>query len=323
MESSAKLAKLDELFGSYKAEWLRGKIFDFFATPSYFGSLSDHRPRVLQGGRGTGKTTVLRGLSYQGQYAILNKDMEQFDQNSYVGLYYRVNTNHARAFQGMGIGEEEWSRIFAHYFNLLFCREISIYLQWHREKCQDDEVLDARVCQLIATSLHIEKKIESFDTLCKEIENAMYAFQSDVNNIQDKSMPRLSMLGDPIKLFVEQALNLHQMASPPRMRPPPPRRCCAACHMRRKQFSARGCFPRPPLDSRRRPSPSSRSTRIWRRARSRGCAGSCPGWRRAGISSCTTGITPVSPACAGRRSAMRPRPGSACTACRSATSPGH
>lgn len=211
MESSAKLAKLDELFGSYKAEWLRGKIFDFFATPSYFGSLSDHRPRVLQGGRGTGKTTVLRGLSYQGQYAILNKDMEQFDQNSYVGLYYRVNTNHARAFQGMGIGEEEWSRIFAHYFNLLFCREISIYLQWHREKCQDDEVLDARVCQLIATSLHIEKKIESFDTLCKEIENAMYAFQSDVNNIQDKSMPRLSMLGDPIKLFVEQALNLKQL----------------------------------------------------------------------------------------------------------------
>lgn len=29
MESSEKLAKLDELFGSYKAEWLRGKIFDF------------------------------------------------------------------------------------------------------------------------------------------------------------------------------------------------------------------------------------------------------------------------------------------------------
>ena len=71
MEASAKLAKLDELFGSYKAEWLKGKIFDFFTAPNYFTNLKDNRPCILQGGRGTGKTTVLRGLSYQGQYAIL------------------------------------------------------------------------------------------------------------------------------------------------------------------------------------------------------------------------------------------------------------
>jgi len=211
MESSEKLAKLDELFGSYKAEWLRGKIFDFFAAPAYFGTFKDNRPCILQGGRGTGKTSVLRGLSYQGQYAILNRDLEKFDQNEFIGLYYRVNTNHVHAFQGRGIDDADWSLLFAHYFNLLFCWEISKYLQWHQEKDNHDEVLSSHACRLIATSLHINKEVDSFETLCKELECAMYEFQSDVNNIGDKDLPQLSMLGDPIKLFVEQALNLRQL----------------------------------------------------------------------------------------------------------------
>ena len=46
MNLDEKLARLDELFGSYKAEWLNEKIFHFFATPSYFTSLKDKRPCV-------------------------------------------------------------------------------------------------------------------------------------------------------------------------------------------------------------------------------------------------------------------------------------
>lgn len=211
MDAIEQLAKLDEMFGSYKAEWLRDKIFNFFATPYYFGTLKDNRPCVLQGGRGTGKTTVLRGLSYQGQFAILKEDLQRFDQNSFVGIYYRVNTNHAHAFQGRGIDETIWSNIYAHYFNLLICWEISKFLKWHKELNDSDENLPAHVCNLIARSLHIEKDINSFESLCKELECAMYSFQSDVNNVSAQSIPRLSMPGDPIKLFVDQALKLKQL----------------------------------------------------------------------------------------------------------------
>lgn len=211
MTTEEKLAKLDEMFGSYKAEWLKSKIFEFFATPYYFTTLKDHRPCILQGGRGTGKTTVLRGLSYQGQYAILEEDIKRFDRNSFVGIYYKVNTNHAHAFQGRGIDNETWATIYAHYYNLLICWEISRFLKWHLKKCKDDEILSAHSCKLIAASLHIEKEIDSFESLCNELETAMYTFQSDVNNVSKDSIPRMSMPGDPIKLFIEQALNLRQL----------------------------------------------------------------------------------------------------------------
>jgi len=211
MTAEEKLAKLDEMFGSYKAEWLKGKIFELFATPYYFTTLKDHRPCILQGGRGTGKTTVLRGLSYQGQYAILNEDMQSFNQNSFVGIYFRVNSNHAHAFRGRGIDDATWANIYAHYFNLLICWEISRFLKWHQKKCCDDEVLSTHSCNLIARSLHVEKPVDSFETLCEELEAAMYDFQSDVNNVSTNNIPKLSMPGDPIKIFVEHALNLRQL----------------------------------------------------------------------------------------------------------------
>lgn len=210
MTATEKIKRLDELFGSYKAEWLREKIFNFFETPYYFSAIQGCRPCVLQGGRGTGKTTVLKGLSYQGQYAILDKDIKRFDRNSFIGIYYRVNTNHVHAFQGRGISEEVWGDIFAHYFNLLICWQITEFVKWHKSVRSSDEDLSPLACRLIATSLHLSGEISSFNSLADELEVAMYHFQSGVNNIKDKDIPGLSMLGDPIKLYTEQVSQLKQ-----------------------------------------------------------------------------------------------------------------
>ena len=205
-----KLARLDELFGSYKAEWLNEKIFHFFATPSYFTSLKDKRPCVLMGGRGTGKTTVLRGLSYMGQYALNNDDIDRFDKNNYIGVYFRCDTNHVHAFSGKGIDNETWMKIFAHYFNLILTSEILGFIDWHKELRPDDEVLSEHACGLIATSLHLGDDISSYKRLMSVLESAMYKFQANINNIVDGNMPKLSLAGDPIKIITEQARKLSQ-----------------------------------------------------------------------------------------------------------------
>lgn len=210
MNLDEKLARLDELFGSYKAEWLNEKIFHFFAAPSYFTSLKDKRPCVLMGGRGTGKTTVLRGLSYKGQYALNNEDIDRFDLNNYIGVYFRCDTNHVHAFSGKGVDQDTWMKIFAHYFNLIITAEILEFISWHKLLKPEDEVLSGHACCLIATSLHLGTEIFDFKKLIDVLETSMYKFQADINNIADGNMPKLSLAGDPIKIVTEQAQRLRQ-----------------------------------------------------------------------------------------------------------------
>lgn len=202
--------KLDQLFGSYKAEWLKKDIFKFFTEPYYFTVLKSNYPGVLQGGRGTGKTTVLRGLSYLGQYEILNSDINKFDENNFIGIYYRANTNHVRAFCGKGVSEDRWKAIFEHYINLIICWEMLHFLEWHKKLKADDEELSNYACELIASSLHLNTDIINFDRLLQIVEKAVYEFQAEINNVADGNIPRLSMAGVPIEIVAQQTQKLRQ-----------------------------------------------------------------------------------------------------------------
>ena len=211
MNNSEKLKKLNELFGSYRAEWLKGKIYQFFTEPSYFTALKGNRPCILQGGRGTGKTTVLKGLSYQGQFALHNDDINKFDKLDFIGIYHRANTNHVRAFIGGSVTEENWQKIFGHYFNLIICREILLFIDWHKKLVPADMVLSSHSCNLIAKSMKMGIECRDLEELLKHSESQIYEFQSAINNIYDcNNLPSLSMPGDPIKLITEHTISLKQ-----------------------------------------------------------------------------------------------------------------
>ena len=210
IENKEILKSLNEYFGSYKAEWLNEKIYDFFTEPTYFLALKGNQPCVLQGGRGTGKTTVLKGLSYQGQYALLKNLITKFDENKFIGIYHKVDTNHVRAFTGGGLSEDDWKKLFGHYFNLIICRELLFFIKWHGEKAENDEFFSSDVCRLIAKSLHLNDSGKDINFLYQEIELAMYNFQSQINNISNKNIPLLSMQGDPIKLIIKHVIELKQ-----------------------------------------------------------------------------------------------------------------
>lgn len=206
------IEKLGSLFGSYKAEWLRKDIFKYFTEPYYFSSLKGNSPCVLQGGRGTGKTTVLRGLSYQGQYELLGEQIDKFDESPFIGIYFRANTNHVRAFMGKGVSDEQWGLIFEHYFNLVICWEILHFLVWHKEKKQEDEVLSIRSCQMIASSLNINQKFDSFSDFVNILEESMISFQAEINNVADGNLPKLSMAGVPIQTTTDLTIQLKQFS---------------------------------------------------------------------------------------------------------------
>ena len=80
---------INSVFGALRAEYFRDECTSF-THPTYFPQLLNRRPCMLVGGRGTGKTTVLKSLSYEGQ-AHLRPETPVSDWQ-FVGLYWRIWT---------------------------------------------------------------------------------------------------------------------------------------------------------------------------------------------------------------------------------------
>ena len=123
--------ELRELFGDYKAEWLRERVFDLFTEPSYFPALEGVRPCILVGGRGTGKTTVLLRMAYEGAFHFADRDPTSIARWPYIGLYYRVDSNRVAPFRGAELSVEQWQKVFGHFFNLVACGLVVDFLVWY------------------------------------------------------------------------------------------------------------------------------------------------------------------------------------------------
>ncbi|CAB3865314.1 hypothetical protein LMG26684_02788 [Achromobacter mucicolens] len=192
--------RLSRVLGLYKAEWLNGTLFSLFNEPAYFEQLKTQRPCVLIGGRGTGKTTVLRGLSYQGQLAL--DGAQPVKDWPYYGLYYRVNTNRVTAFRGSDLTEEKWSSYFGHYINLSFCQLLLEFASWYEEKSGESIEISDRAFKKIAATLSIGK-ISSISELAEEIELLVLEFEASVNTITDDPPTKVSVLGAPLDAVAE------------------------------------------------------------------------------------------------------------------------
>lgn len=201
-----------ELFSGYRAEWLADEIFQLFTEPSYFPQLVTSHPCFLEGGRGTGKTTALRCLSYEGQLAM-SGSVSNVAEWPYYGMYYRVNTNRVNAFQGPELTEERWAQVFAHYINLEFCELVLRFLNWYGRHRPDDARLPAEALQRVAIGLHLGDA-STHRELAKALELARIRFEASINNVGDAStVPPLSMQGAPIDQLLRDVKSLPQFSA--------------------------------------------------------------------------------------------------------------
>lgn len=196
-----------ELFGNYKAEWLGARIFELFTQPAYFPELETFRPCVLVGGRGTGKTTVLRSLSYEGRFAFSGDNEEAIKQWAYYGLYYRVDTNRVTAFRGEDLTEENWSKLFAHYMNLILCEQALNFLIWYHSHHPEALPLKAQDCRRVAISLNVEQ-CSSILELVNAVDVAKLTFEAYLNNLSHNHFPKLSLQGAPVDVLLSSIAKL-------------------------------------------------------------------------------------------------------------------
>ena len=189
---------LSSLFGDYRADWSNDVFTSLFIAPPYFAKLQTNRPCFLIGGRGTGKTTVLRSLRFDTAAARVPADPSAPDQPFY-GTYIRINKNRVRAFQGPELTDDAWRRTFAHYFNILVCSELCSLHAWLLERTEVSADADlSLVCRAfsVATTTAPSALLGALAILLTDLE--VY-----VNNPASGAMPTLSMAEAPVRHYVE------------------------------------------------------------------------------------------------------------------------
>ena len=205
---------LADLFSGYRAEWLNERVFDLFTEPTYFPQLTMSHPCFLEGGRGTGKTTALRCLSYQGQSVLRRNKSEALFEWPYFGLYYRVNTNRVRAFSGGELETSGWTRMFAHYINLEFSELIATFLEWYAAQNPGAPMLTANAFRPVSVALRLEG-VADLSTLIGQLSLAKLQFEAAINNIVDEERPFLSVQGGPIDALMREVKKLPQFSMRP------------------------------------------------------------------------------------------------------------
>lgn len=107
---------MQKAFIHNRTEELGKDIWDSYILPLYFHNLGLHEARksvVLEGGRGCGKTALLRYLSFNSQFSKNRSDLPRSALNT-VGLYLKADPQYFSAFDGGGVDEKRWQDIFEH-----------------------------------------------------------------------------------------------------------------------------------------------------------------------------------------------------------------
>lgn len=101
-------------------------IWSSYVLPPYFPGLGLNEARksvVLEGGRGCGKTALLRYLSYQSQFSPERSDVPD-EALKTIGLYLKADSQYFSGFTGAELTEIQWQNVFEHALCLALAEQV-------------------------------------------------------------------------------------------------------------------------------------------------------------------------------------------------------
>jgi len=166
--------------------------------------LTGPNPVVLMGGRGTGKTMLLKYMSNEIQIKQFIKEdlnVEEFLQNiEYLAIYYRFDGPSLSSFSNRNVPEVAWNVIFEHYFELIIGQKYMLMLQnLKKNGCleiapTDEEKIVSRIFELFSES-QMDRDNYNFTFLFEWLQNKQHEVDKFVNmaalrrNIEFQSEP--------------------------------------------------------------------------------------------------------------------------------------
>jgi hypothetical protein len=207
-ERKQALTEIARWLGSYRTEHAEEDplLFELFQEPRYLPGLTGTRPCVLVGGRGTGKTTVLRGMSYEGRYFAAGRSLEGFSTWDSIGIYHKIDANRVTAFDGPELDTTTWQRYFGHYTNLILIQAVMTFCAWFEQHAGAPLTPDPAQCRRVGRALGFESPVSSISDLTTGVGDALIDFEVAINNVAAGHRPILSAQGAPLELLIDALL---------------------------------------------------------------------------------------------------------------------
>ena len=185
---------LIEILSKNRAEELGYDVWEHFVIPPFYDRLdlqTAKKPRVILGGRGCGKTMLLRYLSHQSVFSQNRRTIPR-DAVSRIGLYWRTDTQFGNAMTGRGIPDDTWQAAFNHYAAIILGIEIirslkSVAASTFECLTQDRlDKLDFERMKVFDSKL--PARLSEFH---QALENRVWEFETWINDVRKVEQPRL------------------------------------------------------------------------------------------------------------------------------------
>lgn len=143
-------------------------------------------PMFILGSKGSGKTHVMRYMSYPLQRIRYGSDiLSKLEEDGYVGLYMRCSGLNSARFQGKGQTDDAWDAVFAFQFEIWLGQivlETAINLLQHDKDTQNE--FDKEACKKILDlfDVHPNRTPTNLSELLVHLRESQRAVDVIVNN---------------------------------------------------------------------------------------------------------------------------------------------
>ncbi|UDM38421.1 hypothetical protein LIS44_00910 [Acinetobacter haemolyticus] len=188
-----------------RTEEFEHDIWSYYILPPYFKKLGMQDVRksiILQGGRGCGKTSLLRYLSFQSQFSSKRIDIPE-QTFATIGLYLKADIQYYTGFYGLGLSDEAWKDYFEHELCLALAEQILVAVR--QINCSPARLEKYGQLQELnfneALSGFVDSIPVSLEDFYKWIRQQRQKFAMWLRNVDDEDQAKPKKL--PLKLFLD------------------------------------------------------------------------------------------------------------------------
>jgi hypothetical protein len=194
-----------------RAEEYGEDLWQEFVIPPYYPQLEllqSSKPSVIEGGRGCGKTMLLRYLCHDTQFSEkrINIDVSALER---IGIYWRMDTQFAKLMNGRGVDDMDWVCAFIHMGVLVISEEILKSLE-NASKHKDLLAIDLSSLDFSSLNSFDSTLPTNYMELREFIHSSFIEFQQWVSNIHSTRplFYSISFVKELISVIKKQVLPL-------------------------------------------------------------------------------------------------------------------